>query len=75
MLRSVIITFEKRIKDDPRTFEELFLARSNEIKDLAQGDALKRMLALPEDLIYHSHRCSHCIIEGITCNVMYNVLC
>jgi DDE superfamily endonuclease len=64
MLRYVFIAFEKRIYDDPRTFGELFLAYCDEIKDLSLWDALKKMLALLEDLIQHSHSCSHCIIDG-----------
>ena len=64
MLRYVFIAFEKRIHDDPRTFGELFLAYCDEITDLSLWDALKKMLALLEDLIHHSHRCSNCIIDG-----------
>ena len=64
MLRYIFIAFEKRTNDDPRTFGELFLARCDEIKDLSLWDALKRMLALLEDLIHHSQSCSNCIIDG-----------
>jgi len=70
MLRSVFIVFEKRINDDPRTFGELFLAQCDEIKDLSLWDALKRMLALIEDFIRHSHRCSHCIIDGFIIDIL-----
>jgi len=70
MMRYIFLACEQRRHDDPRTLGSLFLACSEEIKDLSLIDALQRLLSLAFDKIRSSGEFAEDVIIAMVDAIM-----
>lgn len=74
MVRYMFLSFEQRCHDDPRTLGSLFLACSDEIKDLSLIEALQRLLALALDKVRSSGEFAESVIMAMVDAIMESAI-
>ncbi len=70
MMRYIFLALEQRRHDDPRTLGSLYLACSEEIKDLSLLDALQRLLTVAFDKVRSSGEFAENVIIAMVDAIM-----
>jgi hypothetical protein len=74
MMRYILLSFEQRLHDDPRTFGELFYACCDEIKDLSLLEALQRIIALAIYKLRNINELSNQLVQNMLDALMGSVI-